>query len=81
MNAEQITIMAILVGMIGLFIWAPWRHDFVAIAALLACVLTGLVPAADAFTGFGHSLLNKYMRLYNVNFFFFFFNKHTLTSS
>jgi di/tricarboxylate transporter len=54
MNAEQVTIMGILASMIALFIWDRWRHDFVAIAALLACVLAGLVPAADAFNGLGH---------------------------
>lgn len=54
MNPEQITITGILVGMIALFIWDRWRHDFVAVAALLACVLAGLVPPADAFNGFGH---------------------------
>jgi di/tricarboxylate transporter len=38
----------------GMFMWGRWRHDMVAGAALLACILTGLVPSADAFAGFGH---------------------------
>ncbi len=54
MTTDQYIISAILSGMIALFIWDRWRHDFVSIAALLACVFTGLVPAGDAFAGFGH---------------------------
>ncbi|MEZ4483848.1 MAG: SLC13 family permease [Syntrophotaleaceae bacterium] len=36
------------------FLWGRWRHDMVAVGALLACVFTGLVPEHDAFSGFGH---------------------------
>ena len=54
MTTDQFIITAILIAMIALFIWDRWRHDFVSIAALLACVFTGLVPAGDAFAGFGH---------------------------
>ncbi len=38
----------------GLFLWGRFRHDVVALAALMACVVTGIVPAADAFAGFSH---------------------------
>lgn len=44
----------ILVGMMALFLSGRLRHDVVAIGALLACILAGLVPAGDAFAGFGH---------------------------
>lgn len=54
MPLEQLTLIVILTGMIALFIWDRLRHDFVALAALLACVLAGLVPAGEAFSGFGH---------------------------
>jgi di/tricarboxylate transporter len=37
-----------------MFLWGRWRHDMVALGALLACVVAGLVPAAVAFAGFGH---------------------------
>lgn len=37
-----------------MFLWGHWRHDMVAVGALLACVLTGLVPENEAFSGFGH---------------------------
>ena len=45
---------AILLATVVLFAWGRWRHDMVALAALLACVFTGLVPADGAFSGFGH---------------------------
>ncbi|WP_135468006.1 SLC13 family permease [Crenalkalicoccus roseus] len=54
MSAEQIAISGILVATMLMFLWGRWRHDMVALGALLACVLAGLVPAAEAFSGFGH---------------------------
>lgn len=54
MTADQLTIIAILVGSMGMFMWGRWRHDMVAGAALLACILTGVVSAEAAFSGFGH---------------------------
>ncbi|MFN3835853.1 MAG: SLC13 family permease [Glycocaulis sp.] len=44
----------ILVSMMALFLSGRLRHDAVAIGALLACVVAGLVPAGEAFAGFGH---------------------------
>ncbi len=54
MNTEQSLIAAILVLTLVLFVWARYRHDVVAAIALGLCVLTGLVQAEDAFTGFSH---------------------------
>ncbi|MGL6161361.1 SLC13 family permease [Microbulbifer sp.] len=54
MNAEQFTILAILVATVGSFIWGRWRHDMVALASLFACVFVGLLEPADAFMGFAH---------------------------
>ena len=54
MTTPQILILAILAATIALFLWGRWRHDMVALAALMACLAAGLVPAQDAFTGFGH---------------------------
>ena len=51
---DQAVLLGVLVATIGLFLWGRWRHDVVALLALLACVGAGLVPAADAFAGFGH---------------------------
>jgi di/tricarboxylate transporter len=54
MTTPQILIFAILVATMALFLWGRFRHDIVALLALMACVVGGLVPAADAFAGFGH---------------------------
>lgn len=51
----QIAILGlILVGMMALFLSGRLRHDVVALSALLACIVAGLVPATEAFMGFGH---------------------------
>jgi di/tricarboxylate transporter len=54
MTQAQYTIVAILIATMGMFLWGRWRHDMVAGGALLACVFTGLLPAAEAFIGFSH---------------------------
>jgi len=54
MTAPQALILAIIVVAMALFLWGRWRHDLVAVAALIASVLFGLVPADAAFAGFGH---------------------------
>jgi len=54
MQPDQILILAIIAATVGMFLWGRWRHDMVAMGALLACVVTGLLPASEAFLGFGH---------------------------
>lgn len=54
MTTDQTIILAILLATVAMFLWGRWRHDMVAAGALVACVLTGLVPSAEAFSGFGH---------------------------
>ncbi|AMY69646.1 SLC13 family permease [Frigidibacter mobilis] len=54
MTLPQILILLILVATLGLFLWGRFRHDVVALAALMACVLAGLVEPEAAFAGFGH---------------------------
>ena len=54
MTQDQSLILVILLATMALFLWGRWRHDMVAGATLLACVLAGLVDAADAFSGFSH---------------------------
>ena len=54
MHQDQVLILVILGVTIGLFLWGRWRYDMVAVGGLLACVLSGLVPADEAFAGFGH---------------------------
>jgi di/tricarboxylate transporter len=41
-------------GVFGLLLWGRFRYDMVAFGALLLAVVLGLVPAEDAFAGFGH---------------------------
>lgn len=54
MTQPQLLIFGILAITIGLFLWGRFRHDIVAMIALIACVVGGLVPASEAFAGFGH---------------------------
>jgi di/tricarboxylate transporter len=54
MTYAQIAIIAVLLATMGMFLWGRWRHDMVALGALLACVFAGLVPGREAFSGFGH---------------------------
>lgn len=54
MTNDQTLILVILLVTVAMFLWGRWRHDMVAAGSLLACVLTGLLPAKEAFTGFGH---------------------------
>lgn len=54
MSYEQWTIVVILLSTMLMFLFGRWRHDMVAFAALLACVVTGLVAPAQAFVGFSH---------------------------
>jgi di/tricarboxylate transporter len=54
MTGPQATAFAILGITLVMFVWARWRYDVVAVFALLAVVMTGLVPAKEAFVGFAH---------------------------
>ena len=54
MTHDQLLILGILVATVAMFLWGRWRHDMVAMGALLGCVLAGLVAPAEAFAGFGH---------------------------
>ncbi len=54
MEFEQGVVFAILAAAMVLFVWGRWRYDVVAAMALVACVVAGVVPMADAFDGFGH---------------------------
>lgn len=45
---------AVLAATLGLFVWGRWRYDIVALVALLALVVPGIVDPERAFLGFGH---------------------------
>jgi di/tricarboxylate transporter len=57
MTTQQILIFAILAAMLVLFLWDRLRYDVVALLALLAAVLTGVIPANKAFTGFSNEVV------------------------
>jgi di/tricarboxylate transporter len=57
MTLPQAISLAILAGLLVLFIWDKLRFDIVALLALLASVALGIVPANKAFSGFSNSLL------------------------
>jgi di/tricarboxylate transporter len=54
MTQDQIVIVATIMATMAMFLWGRWRHDMVAMGALLVCVVAGLVPGREAFSGFGH---------------------------
>ncbi len=51
---DQVLALGLMAGILALFIWDRWRYDMVAFTALVAAIFLGLVPAATAFSGFGH---------------------------
>ncbi|KPP82561.1 MAG: TrkA-C domain protein [Oceanicaulis sp. HLUCCA04] len=54
MTMPTILLGLVLLAMMALFLSGRLRHDAVALAALVACVVLGLIPAGEAFAGFGH---------------------------
>ncbi len=54
MTTDQIILFALFGGVFALLLWGRWRYDLVAFAALLVGVVLGVVPADQAFAGFGH---------------------------
>jgi len=54
LTSDQITLFGILFLVFVFLIWGRWRYDLVAFVALLAALLTGVVPTELAFSGFGH---------------------------
>jgi di/tricarboxylate transporter len=52
MTTEQAIVFGILGVMLALFVWERIRYDLVALLALLASVVLGVVPADEAFDGF-----------------------------
>ena len=54
MSSSQALLFALLAGTMGLFIWGRYRYDIVAFGALVIATLLEIVPAPEAFLGFGH---------------------------
>jgi di/tricarboxylate transporter len=53
-TADQIILFSLLFFVFLFLVWGRWRYDLVAFVALLVAIMTGVVPAHDAFSGFGH---------------------------
>ena len=54
MTTEQIILFALFGMVFALLLWGRFRYDLVAFSALLVGVVLGVIPTADAFSGFGH---------------------------
>ena len=54
MNLDQAAVFGVLLLTLVLFLSGRLRHDMVAILALLTLTLVEIIPAREAFTGFGH---------------------------
>jgi di/tricarboxylate transporter len=57
MTTPQLLAFAILAAMMALFVWGRLRYDLVALIALLAAVVAGIVPYDKAFTGFSNDIV------------------------
>jgi di/tricarboxylate transporter len=54
MTTDQAILFALFGTVFALLIWGRFRYDLVAFGALMAGVVLGVVPAEQAFAGFGH---------------------------
>jgi len=54
MLTPEYLVYAVLLLALIFFIYDRWRYDLVALVALLALTIPGIVPPAEAFAGFGH---------------------------
>lgn len=54
MTTDQILLFSLFGIVFGLLLWGRFRYDLVAFGALMVAVVLGLVPASEAFAGFGH---------------------------
>ena len=54
MTTEQSIAFGTVAATLVMLAWGKWRYDVVAVLAMLAVVVSGIVPAAEAFAGFAH---------------------------
>jgi di/tricarboxylate transporter len=57
MTFDQAAVFAIVGAMMALFVWDRLRYDLVAMLALFAAVMVGVVPAESAFSGFSDDIV------------------------
>ena len=51
---DQAIVFGVLICSLVLFVVGKWRYDIVAVLALLVLTIAGIVPAEEAYQGFGH---------------------------
>ena len=51
---DEIIVFGVLVFALVMFVMGKWRYDIVALASLLILAVLGIVPASEAYLGFGH---------------------------
>ncbi|HEY4496749.1 MAG TPA: SLC13 family permease [Candidatus Paceibacterota bacterium] len=54
---EQALISIIIIATLVLIVWGKWRYDIVALVALFATLLFGLIPIENIFNGFIHPVV------------------------
>ncbi|WP_371226704.1 SLC13 family permease [Roseovarius sp. 2305UL8-3] len=54
MTSDQIILFCLFGAVFGFLLWGRYRYDLVAFSALMLGVVLGVVPASEAFSGFGH---------------------------
>lgn len=54
MSTDQIILFSLLAILFALLAWGRIRYDLIAFGGLMAAVMTGAVPASEAFAGFSH---------------------------
>jgi di/tricarboxylate transporter len=57
MTFDQVAAFAIVAVMMALFVWDRLRYDLVAMLALFASVMVGIVPSEHAFSGFSDDIV------------------------
>ena len=57
MTTNQMLSLGVVVLMMAAFMWGRFRYDIVAACALLAAVLSGIVPYEKAFSGFSDDIV------------------------
>jgi di/tricarboxylate transporter len=57
MTQEQLIAFAVIAAMMAAFAWGRLRYDLVAVLALIAAVVLGVVPHDAAFSGFGDDIV------------------------
>ena len=57
MSHQQILAFALILATLVMFVWGRFRYDLVALGALLAGVLLGVIPAKHAFDGFKNDVV------------------------